>query len=147
MDVVVSLAQDVEFFELLSGSYARVVGKKLVGSGQDAGWLYHEAPFALVAHNTEADPRFIYANRAAQKCFEYSWEEFTQLRSRFSAAPADRSERQRLLEGVERDGYVSGYRGIRIARSGRQFWIEDGVVWQLVDAQGRLHGQAAVFVP
>ncbi len=140
-----SLQNDVAFFELLKDSYARVVGKPLLEVGQDAGWLYSAAPFALLAHNTEADPCFIYANTTAQSCFEYSWEEFLRLRSRFSAEAPDRLERQRQLEQVARTGYVSGYRGIRVARSGRRFWIENGVIWQLLDAQGVCHGQAAVF--
>jgi hypothetical protein len=50
-----------------------------------------------------------------------------------------------LLDAVSRDGYVSGYRGVRIAKSGRRFWIEDGVVWQLIDAHGVYCGQAAMF--
>lgn len=99
-------------------------------------WLYHEAPFAVLAHNTEADPRFIYANETAQSCFEYSWPEFTALRSRFSAEAPDRAERQRLLEAVARNGFVADYRGLRIAKSGRRFWIEAGAVWQLIDANG-----------
>jgi PAS domain-containing protein len=140
-----ALQNDTPFFELLTDSYARIVGKPLVQNGQDAAWLYRDAPFALLAHNTDPDPRFIYANTTAQSCFEYSWEEFVQLRSRFSAEAPDRLERQRQLEAVARQGYVSGYRGIRVARSGRRFWIENGVIWQLLDAQGIFHGQAAVF--
>jgi PAS domain-containing protein len=99
----------------------------------------------VVAHNTDADPRFIYANQAAQSCFEYPWDEFTQLRSRFSAEAPDRFERQRLLESVAEKGFVTGYRGLRIARSGRRFWIQVGVVWQLMNEIGISFGQAAVF--
>ena len=145
MDRIESLQNDAAFFELLKNSYVRVVGKPLFEVGQDAGWLYSAAPFALLAHNTDADPCFIYANTTAQSCFEYSWDEFLRLRSRFSAEAPDRLERQRQLEQVARTGYVSGYRGIRVARSGRRFWIENGVIWQLLDAQGVCHGQAAVF--
>jgi hypothetical protein len=32
---------------------------------------------------------------------------------------------------------------LRIAKSGRSFRIEDGVVWQLIDSA--VHGQAATF--
>jgi hypothetical protein len=32
-----------------------------------------------------------------------------------------------------------------VARSGRRFRIENGVIWQLLDAHGKCHGQAAVF--
>jgi len=143
--MVVSLAEDVGFFELLRNSYARVVGRDLLPAGTDAGWLYRQAPFALLAHNTEPDPRFIYANCTAQRCFEYSWEEIVQLPSRLSAQAPDRLERQKQLEEVARKGYISEYRGVRISRSGRRFWVEDAVVWQLLDESGVCHGQAAKF--
>ena len=136
---------DAPFFNLLTGSYKRSLGSDLVPPGCGPQWLYQDAPFALLAHNTDADPRFVYANTTAQTCFEYPWEEFIQLRSRFSAAPDSREQRQRLLEAVAASGYVSGYRGVRIAKSGRSFWIEDGIVWQLIDEHGVFHGQAALF--
>ena len=47
--------------------------------------------------------------------------------------------------GSRADGFMSGYRGVRIAKSGRRFIIEDGVVWELIDAHGTRHGQAATF--
>jgi hypothetical protein len=136
---------DPAFFALLAGSYARLVGAPLVPQGKDAAWLYYEAPFAVLAHGTEPDPKFIYANAAAQACFEYSWDAFLALPSRLSAEPTDRAERQALLDKVARDGFLSGYRGIRIAKSGRRFIIEDGVVWELIDGAGIRHGQAATF--
>ena len=141
----VTLSTDKEFFALLTGSYARLVGTPLVPPGKDAHWLYREAPFAVVAHNTDEDPLFIYANKAAQICFEYSWDEFTSLPSRLSAEAPDRVERQALLDAVTRNGFMSGYRGVRVAKSGRRFIIEDGTVWQLVDRDGLRHGQAATF--
>ncbi len=85
---------DTEFFQLLTGSYGRLVGEPLIAPGHDARWLHEKAPFAVLAHNTDEDPRFIYANKTAQQCFEYSWDEFVQLRSRFSAEQPDRAERQ-----------------------------------------------------
>lgn len=141
----VGLAENPAFFALLTGSYARLVGEPLVPPGCDARWLYREAPFAVVAHNTEPDPRFIYANETAQTCFEYPWDEFVQLRSRFSAEAPNRTERQRLLETVAAKGFVADYRGLRISKSGRRFWIQDGLVWQLVNEAGVTCGQAAVF--
>jgi PAS domain-containing protein len=139
------LRTDSAFFDLLTGSYARIVGQPLVADGQGAAWLYNEAPFVVLAHNTEPDPHFIYANNAAQACFGYTWDEFTRLLSRLSAEAPDRTERQRLLDEVARNGFTMGYRGQRIAKSGRRFWIEDGIVWQLIDADGILRGQAAAF--
>lgn len=117
----------------------------LAPPGEGAAWLYRDAPFALLAHDNAADPRFIYANLAAQRCFEYSWSEIVGMPSRLSAGPADRAERQRLLESVRREGLARGYRGVRIAKSGRSFWIEDGILWQLTDERGADRGQAALF--
>ena len=136
---------DSEFFDLIAGNYARIVGKPLVSAGQNAWWLYNYAPFAVLVHDTGPDPRFIYANHAAQGRFEYSWSEFTALPSRLSAEAAERAERQALLDAVRRDGFAEGYRGIRISKSGRRFRIEDGIVWQLIDVDGALRGEAATF--
>jgi hypothetical protein len=136
---------DLKFFELLTGSYERLVGKALVPAGADAEWLYEQAPFAVLAHDGSEDPKFIYANKCAQACFEYDFAEITELPSRLSAGPADRAERQALLEAVAQRGFMSGYRGVRVAKSGRRFLIEDGIVWELIDAEDRRHGQAAAF--
>jgi len=140
-----ALSLDEAFLELLTYSFQRIVGTPLVEQGYGPGWLYHDAPFVVVAHNTDADPRFIYANRAAQACFEYPWDEFVTLPSRLSAELPNRAERQQLLDAVTRNGFISNYRGLRIAKSGRRFWIEDGIVWQLIDRDGNRHGQAATF--
>ena len=144
-----TLALDPNFYDLLAGSYSRLVGKRLVPFEHDnqnaARWLYEEAPFCVLAHSTDPDPIFIYGNKMAQTCFEYSWDELTSLRSRLSAEEPNREERQRLLDAVKRHGFATGYRGLRIAKSGRRFWIENVTVWQLLDRGGALHGQAAVY--
>jgi PAS domain-containing protein len=147
-----TLAHDPDFFRLLAGTHARLIGTPLVpeaaaadGDAAQARWLYDCAPFCVLAHNTDPDPRFVYVNRAAQACFEYNWEEMTALRSRLSAEAPNRAERQRLLDMVTRQGFATGYRGLRIAKSGRRFWIEDVTVWQLIDADDKLHGQAATY--
>ncbi|GAB1584018.1 MEKHLA domain-containing protein [Phyllobacterium phragmitis] len=140
---------DIGFFNLLSKSYSRFTNKPLVPAAYEghaaAQWLYEEAPFGLLAHNTDPDPRFIYANKTAQKCFGYDWDEFTALLSRFSAEMPDRDERQRLLDRASRYGYINDYRGIRVAKSGRRFWIDQVTLWQLIDEEGTLHGQAALI--
>jgi PAS domain S-box-containing protein len=143
------LSRDPDFCALLAASHQRLTGTALLGPAvplaDAARWLYEDAPFCVVAHNTDADPRFMYANRAAQRCFEYSWEEMTQLRSRLSAEHPNRDEREKLLEAVRENGYAGGYRGLRIAKSGRRFWIEHVTVWNLVDDEGTYHGQAAAY--
>jgi PAS domain-containing protein len=140
--------EDRLFFDLMADSFARLVGRPLGDTrfgARSASWLYRAAPFVVLAHNTDADPRFIYANRAAQACFGYDWDEFVTLPSRLSAEPDLREERQAALDSVARNGFVADYSGIRIAKSGRRFRISDAVVWQLIDAAGTLHGQAATF--
>jgi PAS domain-containing protein len=139
---------DPEFFDLLVSSYRHFVGaepKFLAGGDATPEWLYEHAPYCVLAHDAGSVPRFIYANRAAQACFEYDWDEIVGLPSHLSAEPGDRAERQRLLDAVARDGFATGYSGLRIAKSGRRFWIEDGVLWQLLDKDGVVRGQAASF--
>lgn len=134
---------------LLVDSYAHWLNQPLVDPSltdeQAARWLYQEAPFGLLAHNTHADPLFIYGNLAAQRCFEYSWDELLQLPSRKSAPPQQVEDRRQFLEQVTQQGFATGYRGLRISKSARSFWINDGTVWQLVDRNGVRHGQAALF--
>jgi hypothetical protein len=144
-----NLSLDPIFCELLTSSYSRLAGDSLIPSEHDdqnaAHWLYEAAPFCVLAHNTAIEPIFIYGNKMAQACFEYSWDELTSLRSSLSAEAVNREERRDLLDLVEQNGFATGYRGLRIAKSGRRFWIEDVTVWQLVDAQGVLRGQAAIY--
>jgi MEKHLA domain-containing protein len=138
-------SSDFDFFALLTGSFARLVGTKLVPEGASPEWLYADAPFAVLAHDTAPDPKFIYANRCAQTCFEYDWDEMVSMPSRLSAEAPDRAARQALLDAVAERGFMSGYRGLRVAKSGRHFIIEDGIVWELLDQDGLRHGQAATF--
>ena len=144
-----NLSVDPSFFDLLAGSYSRLVGSSLVPPEHDdqhaVRWLYEEAPYCVLAHNTDPDPIFIYGNKTAQACFEYAWDELTSLRSRLSAEEPNREERQRFLDLVQRHGFAAGYRGLRIAKSGRRFWIENVTVWQLIDRDGVLHGQGAIY--
>ena len=72
------------------------------------------APFAVLAHDISDDPRFVYANETAQRCFEYSWNELVGMHSRLSAEQPARDERQRLLDIVTRDGFVTDYRDVRL---------------------------------
>jgi hypothetical protein len=142
-------ARGQAFADLLLDSYRRVVGRPLLdiaaGERPTAQFLYDATSFSLLAHDGAADPIFIYANRTAQSCFGYDWDTFTRLPSRLSAEAPDRAERQRLLQTVARDGFIDNYHGIRIAGSGRRFWIERAVVWELLDNTGTRHGQAAIF--
>ena len=141
------LYEQKDFFELLCGSYRRIVGKDLVPrvltQREAVRWLYEDAPFGLLAHDTALDPVFIYGNKSAQRRFEYSWNELTALPSRLSAEAPERQARENFLRQVAERGYVDDYEGIRISKSGKRFPIADVTVWQLIDVDGTIRGQAA----
>ena len=105
----------------------------------------YAAPFVVLAHGTEPDPLFNYANLAAQRLFELSWDEFIGLPSRLSAEAPVRGERERLLARVTAHGFIDDYSGIRISKSGNRFRILRATVWNLSDAAGHRIGQAATF--
>lgn len=136
---------------LIVESYQRLTGKPLLehlhlhGNDSDLRTAIWEEPRAIVAHGTEVDPIFFYGNRLALQLFEMNEDEFARLPSRLSAEPMAQDARVMLLEKVTQQGYVDGYSGMRIAKSGRRFMITDTTVWNLLDEAGLYHGQAAVF--
>lgn len=136
---------------LIARSYQRLVGRPLVeGLDADGDDAVIEAtldgtPAVIVAHGTEPDPVFFYGNHAALQLFEATREQFTAMPSRLSAEPMLREERERLLSRVRNQGYIDDYSGVRISLGGRRFRIERATVWNLVDAKGERHGQAAAF--
>lgn len=133
---------------LIIESYAAVVGRPLIdpeGSDIARAERLYRAPFVVVAHGVEADPMLSYGNEAALLLWEMEADVLLRTPSRLTAEPMHREERARLLERTRRDGYVDDYSGVRISRSGRRFSIERASVWNLLDAAGTLHGQAATF--
>lgn len=131
--------------ERIAESYERLLGKSLVNPCGDLVAALWNAPFAIVAHGTEIDPIFFFGNARALTAFETDLARFTGMPSRLSAEAPLREERQALLDRVIRHGFIDDYAGIRISAKGRRFRIGPAVVWNLVDAQGRIHGQAASF--
>jgi hypothetical protein len=136
---------DPDFFDLLVGSFRRLVGKRLVEKERGPEWLYGDAPFVTIAQRHQPDPIFIYANATAQRLFGYNWREFTSLKAQTPGESETRQEQQALLDALTRDGYVADYRGQQTTRCGSRFRMEDGIVWQLRDRHGHHHGQAAMF--
>ena len=133
---------------ILCASYQHWTGLRLIDAEADspqAMQLLFSAPFAVASHDTQPDPVFNYANRQALELFGMAWEEITKLPSRYSAEPLARKERARLLQRVERYGYVDDYSGVRIARDGRRFMIQNATVWNLIDENGVRCGQAAMI--
>ncbi len=133
---------------IILSSYRLLLGKSLLPEDlpltEAAKQLFY-APFAVLSHNTSADPIFNYANGNALELFGFEWDEFIQLPSRFSAEAIHQSKRDELLAEVNRQGYISDYQGIRITKSGQRFLIKNAVVWNLADANGYYAGQAACF--
>lgn len=138
----------LDHLESLRASYRRWTGKDLVPLEMHAidvqGALF-DAPFALLSHGPGSDPVFNYGNRLALRLFEMEWDEFLNMPSRLTTDPADRAERQRLLDRVSARGYVNDYSGIRVSKSGRRFRIRNATVWNVVDTRGAYHGQAAMI--
>jgi hypothetical protein len=128
---------------LIAESHLRLTGRRLVDdSTADALWT---APVVIVAHDTAPDPIFFFGNARALALFETTPENFTAMPSRLSAEAELREERARLMARVTRDGFIDDYSGIRVSATGRRFRIHRATVWNLVDAAGVLHGQAAAF--
>jgi hypothetical protein len=132
----------------LLSSYRRWTGRDLIPASDSpeerARRLFH-APFVVISHGTEDDPVLNYGNQAALTLWEMSWEEFTKMPSRLTAEPLEQSERARLLNEVSMKGFMDGYQGVRISKTGRRFRVEKAIVWNLLDEQDRYCGQAATF--
>lgn len=128
---------------LIADSHLRLTGRRLVDEATpDALW---SAAAVIVAHDTAPDPIFFFGNSRALALFETTPESFTAMPSRLSAEPELREERARLMARVTRDGFIDDYSGVRISAAGQRFRIHRATVWNLVDAVGVLHGQAAAF--
>ncbi|WP_299005395.1 MEKHLA domain-containing protein [uncultured Shewanella sp.] len=134
--------------ERMLSSFKRLTGKDLLpikASSQPLIEVLDQAPFAILSHGTEADPIFNFANRFALSLFEYSWHDFIQQPSRYSAEALLQEERDALLEQVTRQGFIDQYRGVRISATGKRFMINNAIVWNIIDEQGYYHGQGAMF--
>lgn len=129
----------------IASSHRRLTGRDLVLGGAGAMLALWEAPQVILAHGTEADPLFFFANRAALVRFDTSLHAFLGSPSRFSAEEPLRAERLALFDRVRRDGFIDDYAGVRISAKGRRFRITAATVWTLIDEQGAVHGQAAAF--
>lgn len=136
-----------ERIALIASSYRRLLGRDLIAACDDVvAGLWH-APVALLAHGIEPDPVFFFGNACALAAFESDVSSFTAMPSRLSAEAPLREERQALLDRVTAQGFIDDYAGVRITAKGRRFRIGPAVVWNLIDEEGRVQGQAATFVP
>ena len=124
--------------QLLMQSYQHWTGKALITNtvstaSDDVVQSLLTAPFAVASHDTQADPVFNYANHQALALFKMNANEMLGLPSRYSAEPMLREARAEFLEQVANNGFVDNYSGIRIAKDGSRFLIEEATVWNLID--------------
>jgi len=132
----------------LNNSFKQCLGYSLIEQVKDPNELARQlyfAPFVLISHGIEKDPIFNYANQTALNLFAMNWSEFIQMPSKYSAEQPNREERARLLAEVEQNGFIDNYSGVRIAKNGQRFLIDKAIVWNVLDRQGNLCGQAAYF--
>lgn len=129
-------------------SYTVWTGRTLItakGSLEERATALFEAPFVVVSHGKQADPILNFGNRAALTLWEMTWEELVQTPSRLTAEPMNQPERERMLRQAATHGHISDYRGIRIAKSGRRFLVDNATVWNVLDDNSVVQGQAATF--
>jgi len=138
----------LQHVQRLLRSFYHWTGRSLLdaeGTPAEIAQKLFEAPFVIVSHGTQPDPILNYGNRKALELWEMNWEQFTQTPSRCTAEPIERQERARLLEQARTKGYIDDYKGIRISSSGRRFWIQDVVIWDVLNEHNNRCGQAATF--
>ncbi|NBQ22250.1 MAG: MEKHLA domain-containing protein [Synechococcaceae bacterium WB6_3B_236] len=99
----------------------------------------------VLCHDGSADPRFIYANRAALQLFKRSWPQMVGLPSRLSARQQHHLDRRQALEKARRQEALTGYGGERVDSQGRRFQIRNARLWNLLDEERHYRGQAACF--
>jgi hypothetical protein len=134
--------------ELISACYHRLFGAPLLPSELSGEALFRaawDAPFVIVSHDTEVEPKFNFGNRQALQLWEMDLSEFLGLESRYSAEEEHREARASMLEQVSRSGFYADYRGVRASKRGRRFRIERALVFNLTDRDGAALGQAATF--
>ncbi|MBU6431720.1 MAG: MEKHLA domain-containing protein [Nitrospirae bacterium] len=138
----------VEWTQRLLSSYRHWTGRELIERIDEPDVQAHrlfQAPFVVVSHGAETDPVLNYGNRMALDLWEMTWDQLVQTPSRLTAEPINRAEREWMLEQAKTRGYLDTYRGVRITSTGRRFLVENALIWNIVDAEGRRVGQAATF--
>lgn len=145
------MAADLRFVaratEILD-SFRRHLGRELVersgDPAEDARRLF-DAPFAVLAHDTSPTPLLDWANLAAARAFDATPETLLGRPSADTAPAEAVAERRALFDVLARQGFVTGYSGVRISLTGRRFIIDDVSVFALTDEAGHPAGHAAVI--
>lgn len=138
----------IDWVQRLLLSFRHWTGRDLIDpigtADRQAHALFH-APFVVVSHGGEPDPILNYGNRIALDLWEVTWEDLCRMPSRLTAEPVNQAERARMLADAQIHGHIADYRGVRISKTGRRFLVEQAVVWNVLNAEGKTVGQAATF--
>ena len=148
-------AQTATHIIRLSRSLAQLTGRLLlpnllpgVPSDQLAA-AARVAPFVLLSHDTQDEPRLTYANAAAVALFALRDSDIGSMPTRLTAAPQDQATRAAFMANVARDGWTHSYSGPRVSRDGLKFLMQDATVWNVFALEdggsGVVVGQAALF--
>ena len=140
--------QIINWCQYLLDSYLGQVKKELIireGSPLEQAECLFNSPFVVASHGTQPDPILNYGNRAALDLWQMSWVEFVQTPSRQTAEPMNREERSIMLEQARAKGYIANYRGVRISKTGKRFFINNATIWNILTPDSTLLGQGATF--
>ncbi|KRA82940.1 MEKHLA domain-containing protein [Altererythrobacter sp. Root672] len=131
---------------LIAESFARIAGKPLVdpasGGIEEAMWL---APRVIMAQGIDAVPRIFYANRLALDLYEMTASAFIGMPSHLCAEPIRRAELLRMFARLDKDDWIEGFNGVRVASSGRRFKVDTALTWNVIDEHGTRVAQAASY--
>ena len=104
-----------------------------------------EADFYILSHDNTVDPVLNYGNKQVLDLWEVSWADLTSMHSKNTAKPVDRSARAAMMKRVKIHNYLDKYNGVRVSKTGAEFKIIDGTIWNLFTDKVDFYGQAAWF--
>lgn len=133
--------------DLLTSSYKTLLGQNIIleSNLENMAKNLYNSEFVVLSHDGAKDPCFNYANKKAQELFEFNWDEFQGMPSRLSAEADLREEREKMLSIATKNGFYEGYKGVRIAKSGKRFFIDKCTIFNLLNEKSEKVGQAATF--
>ena len=131
------------FVQKVLASHARVTGRTLL-PGLTAREIW-SGDFALLTHRGGPEAMLNYGNRFALDLWECGWDQFIATPSSATAPDEGRAARAQTMQQVIETGFVTGYEGCRISRTGHLFLIQDVTIWRLLEESGESFGVAAFF--
>ena len=140
--------ETLQLCQYLLDSYAHWTKQELIprkGTSYDQALHLFNCPFVVLCHIVQDDPVFNYGNRAALDLWEMDWEQLIQTPSRLTAEPVNRQERARMLQQAKEHGYILDYSGVRISRTGKRFYVDQAIIWNVFTSDSATVGQAATF--